>query len=194
MGMKKGEDTKRIILEAGLDMAQGMGNLVMWRACDTLGNGPAQSQDHRIWVDSEGVVFGNATPGVDDISTTGNVTVEVEISDATSGVNASTVEYAVSADAEKNWGDWVAVAGLDSGPNLLASVDLTLSNGTANRVKFRANDIADNGPTESEPIIVNVNRNDVPHRTWAFDDSRTASTLRAEPASYALIVLCSAPW
>ncbi|MCK5559590.1 MAG: hypothetical protein KAJ51_03315, partial [Thermoplasmata archaeon] len=103
------------------------------------------------------VVFSNAWPSVNDVSTIEDVEVGITISDSISGVDASSVEYAITVDKGKTWEPWLPVPGLNSGMRIDVALNLTFQNSTGNRIKWRALDIAGNGPTESIPYIINVN-------------------------------------
>ncbi|UCH89557.1 MAG: SBBP repeat-containing protein, partial [Thermoplasmata archaeon] len=138
-------------------LEEGIKNLIKWKAADMLGNGPVESLVYRILVDTEDVTFSNALPLGFDISPTEEVEISITISDTTSGVNASTIEYAVSNDKGKTWGAWQVVEGLNNSMNVNVNLTLTFFNGTDNMIKWRASDIAGNGPAESSCYGINVN-------------------------------------
>jgi hypothetical protein len=136
---------------------EGTDNLIKWQAKDNLGNGPAKSMAHRIIVDTENVSYSAQLPLDSDVSTTELVQIGITVSDTTSGVNSSTIEYSVSDDKGITWGSWIPVNGLSNSHEVIISINHTFQNGTDNRLKWRAADIAGNGPTESSPYIINVN-------------------------------------
>ncbi|MCK5560162.1 MAG: hypothetical protein KAJ51_06195, partial [Thermoplasmata archaeon] len=139
-------------------MKDGIGKLVKWQAKDSLGNGPVISDEYRVLVDTEDVKFSNASPTEDLESTVERVEVGITISDETSGVNGSSIEYSISTDRGDTWSSWVPVVGLGNGSLVNITLNLTFPNGTANRLRWRASDIAGNGPTESKsyPVLVNT--------------------------------------
>jgi len=146
-----------ITTQALLSLEEGPGNLIKWMASDTSGNGPTVSEPYRILVDSQEVLFSDITPLKTEESATEDVTVSVTITDITSGVNASSIEYAISNDSGAKWSPWTPVLGHSDDNNIDVTLDLSFPNGTGNRVKWRATDIAGNGPTESPPVTVNIN-------------------------------------
>ena len=136
----------------------GKNNLVKWKAEDSVGNGPVESEEYRIFVDTEELLFSNGYPTEKNESPTENVEVGITISDVTSGVDASTVEYAISINSGASWTAWIHVSGLNSGNSINVTFNLIFPNGTSNRIKWRATDIAGNGPMESKSYIVIVNK------------------------------------
>ncbi|WP_455393139.1 DUF7948 domain-containing protein [[Eubacterium] cellulosolvens] len=145
------EVQNEIVLEEG-DV-----NLIKWCAKDTVGNGPSESEIYRIPVDTKNVYFSQAKPEYTKESPTQNVEVGIKISDLTSGVDADTISYKVSTDDGKTWGSWTNVLGLFDGSSVEIRLNLTFPNGTENRIKWRAADIAGNGPVESDVYVINVN-------------------------------------
>ncbi|MCK5560334.1 MAG: hypothetical protein KAJ51_07055, partial [Thermoplasmata archaeon] len=145
-------DVKSIVtLDDGTD------NLVKWRARDFVGNGPTESYAYRIIVDTQNIIFSNARPLETEESAFENVEVEINISDLTSGVESTTVEYIISTNMGLTWGTWTPITGLKNGNNIDIKLNLTFPNGSANRIKWRALDIAGNGPTESPVYTVRIN-------------------------------------
>ncbi|MCK5559970.1 MAG: hypothetical protein KAJ51_05230, partial [Thermoplasmata archaeon] len=107
--------------------------------------------------DRENVFFSNSKPLQSFESSTEKVEVGITISNLISGVNTSSIEYTVSMDAGKSWSTWTNVNGLKNQTQVNVSLNLTFQNGAANRIKWRAKDIAGNGPTESKAYTVKVN-------------------------------------
>jgi hypothetical protein len=146
-----------IIASNFVSLKEGKKNLIKWRAADSVGNGPNESQPYRIIVDIRPVIFSNFQPLATDISTTEEVEVSVTISDDNSGVNAATIEYSISIDKGKTWGDWLAVDGYSNDMEVIVKSNLTFPNSSDNMIKWRASDIAGNGPIESPPFVIFVN-------------------------------------
>jgi predicted transcriptional regulator len=147
--------------EISIYFDEGVNNLVKWRAEDSMGNGPLESEELRVMIDTLPVEFSNPIPSNNDISTVDQLDVGISISDATSGVNASTIEYSLSYDDGETWSSWQHITGLSNGLIMNVKLDLKFPNGTANRIKWRAVDIAGNGPFESDEYKIQVN-------TWEF--------------------------
>jgi hypothetical protein len=143
--------------EAIIFLNEGTENLFKWQAEDTLGNGPVESEEYRIKVDTQPLSFSNNYPAEDTESPFENLTVGITISDITSGVNGSSVEYSVYTDSIRTWSPWNEVIGIKSGNVVIVSLNITLPHGSENRIRWRAWDVAGNGPTISKAYKVNVN-------------------------------------
>jgi len=107
--------------------------------------------------DSEGVSFSNPKPPPGFESTFEDVEVGITITDLISGVDAKTIEYTVSIDAGQTWSAWTPVYGYENGSEVNVTLNLSFKNGTGNLIKWRAVDIAGNGPTESHVYMIKVN-------------------------------------
>jgi predicted transcriptional regulator len=140
---------------------EGANNLVKWRAEDSMGNGLVESEEYRVMIDTLPVEFIKPFPENDDISLIDEFDVGISISDATSGVDASKIEYSISYDYGFTWSSWRHVSGVNDGSDVNVKLTLKFPNGTANRIKWRAKDIAGNGPIESDEYEIQVN-------TWEF--------------------------
>ncbi len=146
-----------ILAMDSVKLEEGKSNLIKWRAADSVGNGPTESEPYRILVDTHSITFSNPLPLPIEVSSTKNVELSIVITDATSGVDTSTIEYAVSENKGKTWSEWYAVEEMQDNLKIDININHTFPNGTNNRLKWRASDIAGNGPTESQPLIINVN-------------------------------------
>ncbi len=108
-------------------------------------------------VDTKDVLFSNFIPAQDYESPIEKVEVGVTILDLTSGVDASTIEYSVSKDDGSTLSSWIAIPDLKNSSSINLTLNLTFPNGTGNGIKWRASDIAGNGPTESKVYQIKVN-------------------------------------
>jgi hypothetical protein len=151
-------DSPTIIAEDTVDLIEGTENLIKWQAMDTLNNGPSESSNYRINVDTQDVIFSDPLPEPTYESISENVEVGITLEDLTSGIDTSTIEYSISFDGGASWGMWLSVSDLNNSKSLIVKMNYIFPNGTSNCIKWRALDIAGNGPTESEsyPIIVNT--------------------------------------
>jgi hypothetical protein len=140
-----------VIFEDGKD------NFIKWCAGDSVGNGPTESNLYRVLVDSENVIFSNPFPLENEESAFEKVQVGITITDNTSGVKASRIMYTTSTDSGETWTNWKIIKDYTNNQLINVTLNLTFPNGTANRIKWRAYDIAGNGPTESDPYIIKVN-------------------------------------
>jgi hypothetical protein len=148
---------KTIIINKDIKFTGGTNNLIEWRANDTVGNGPTVSEAHRIFVDSEDVEFLELLPLETQISPTKKVEIAVILSDPISGIDSSSIEYAISTNNGIQWGPWIHVTGYENNTRIDVIVSYIFKNGTENMVKWRASDIAGNGPVESDEYKVKVN-------------------------------------
>lgn len=149
---------KSVTVTSNVELAEGKYNLIKWRAKDSLDNGPSESDEYRIIVDSEPVIFTNVYPSDTDIALSETVEIGITISDNTSGVRASTIKYSISTDSGETWSKWYSLENFKSGSVVNAKLNLTFSTGSSNRIRFQANDIA--GQTSQSPeYVINV-------KTW----------------------------
>jgi hypothetical protein len=138
-------------------LKEGTDNLMKWQAEDTVGNGPVESEEYRIKIDTQPVSFSNNYPSEDSVSPLENVTVGITISDQTSGVNGSSVEFSIYNGEDKIWSLWQDIIGIENGNVIIVSVNITLPHGSENRIRWRAWDIAGNGPIVSKAYYIKVN-------------------------------------
>jgi hypothetical protein len=148
----------------------GSDNLIKWSASDSLGNGPTESEPYRVLVDTRPLFFENPVPNSTQASIHENVSVGITILDNTSGVNISSIKYSYSINSGTTWSSWMTmvddkdkVVNISDDTNGFAVNVLfnqTFPNGTGNRIRWRAYDIAGNGPTESGiyTIIVDISK------------------------------------
>ncbi|MCK5561486.1 MAG: hypothetical protein KAJ51_12865, partial [Thermoplasmata archaeon] len=127
------------------------------RAKDRAFNFETPMAGNTFIYDFENVIYSNALPLSGEIFKETKGEVGITISDMISGVNASTIEYSISTDEGKTWSSWLEVYGLQNNQSVNVKLNLTFLNGSANRIKWRASDIAGNGPTESKAFIIKVN-------------------------------------
>ncbi len=142
-------DDYEITISKDIYFPDGNDNLIQWRGNDTLGNGYGYSPQYSIKVDTTNITFSNYTPDTDVNFNTRIIRFGIDISDNTSGVNASTIQYTYSLDDGQSWSNWLN-PGLE-GTNLSvhASAIINFNTGLGNLVKWRAVDVAGNGPTLS---------------------------------------------
>jgi hypothetical protein len=150
-------ESESITVHDFITLNDGDDNFIKWRAPDNLGNGPAESESYRILVDTQPVFFSDPIPLPTQESSTGEVEVGITISDNASCVNASTIKFSTSTDAGNYWNSWKAVTGFKNGNSVYVNLNLSFPNGTGNRIRWRAYDIAGNGPTYSDEYVINVN-------------------------------------
>jgi hypothetical protein len=143
---------------------------VFSRAIDHSNNIELPGPGTTFIIDSEPVFYSKPWPKEDVSFNTTNISFGVTISDLVSGVNTSSIEYTVSFDSGQTWEDWISVPKANmytvnnndnNNKNENMSVDITLTltfqNGTGNRIKYRASDLVENGPTQSREYLIMVN-------------------------------------
>jgi hypothetical protein len=156
MGAGLSTDSVSINIAKQISYSDGPAKLIQWRGNDTLGNGYTISDQHMVKVDTENISFSNPTPDYDETMTSLNVTFSIEISDNTSGVNASTIEYSYSTDDGAVWTAWLDLGLNGVNKEIEVNKSLEFKLGDKNLVKWRASDEAGNGPTESSVQRINV--------------------------------------
>jgi len=170
-----------------VELLEGNNNLVQWRGKDSVGNGPKESKSYRVSVDTEDPIFSDDFPLSSEVSDTEEVSVGITICDIISGVDPSNIEYTVSTNSGSIWEDWTQVTDLQGGAEVKVTLDLTFSNGTGNRIKWKAYDIAGNGPVETLPYVINVN-------TWHPSNTPEVTLLTPEDASTITIDHATLSW
>jgi hypothetical protein len=135
---------------------EGDNNYIQWSASDNFENGPNESAMYRIKVDSSKVTFSDPIPDPSESIWYNTETVEVGITvndfDGI-GVNASTIEYAYTTTGHTGYGEWQNAGKTSNGKIIVVKADITFANGTKNYVKWRATDLLENGPSESDPYM-----------------------------------------
>ncbi len=177
-GATNKDDEASVSANGQVTLKDGRENLVKWQAGDTVGNGPIESEPYRILIDTQYVIFSDNLPSQASESPTETVEVGITISDETSGVDAASVEYAISTDGGGTWEPWLKVHDLVESAGIDVKLNITFANGTENHIKWRAVDIAGNGPTESKIYNIKVN-------TWL--DAQTPKVKLLAPKSGAVI-------
>jgi len=139
-------------------LADGEDNRVQFRGADVAGNGPTESAEHVLAVDTTGPVWGVATPGPEEKQPSTEVTVSITLSDAIAGLDLASVQYRFGTEGTASWSAWQAATARPAGAGgFLVEVALSLAPGRDNVVQFRASDALSNGG-ESEVASVWVNR------------------------------------
>jgi hypothetical protein len=142
---------------SSVDFTSGSQYNIQSRAIDNANNMEIPSSGKFFTYDTENVTFSNVLPSTKYESPKERVKVGITISDNISGVDATTVEYLLSTDGGATWSSWMNVPWLEDGHLINVSLYFDFHNGTANRIKWRASDIAGNGPTESKVYQIKVN-------------------------------------
>jgi hypothetical protein len=126
------------------------------RAIDNAANIEIPNSGATFIYDSDTVKFSKAFPSSSETYNTTKVEVGITITDDLSGVNASSIEYAISKDHEATWEPWESVYGYENGDTIDVKLDVQFWNCMGNQLKWRAHDLAGNGPTESKVYTFNI--------------------------------------
>jgi hypothetical protein len=130
----------------------GIDNYIQWKASDKYGNGPVETDYYRINIDTTPVVFSEPypDPGVNYWYNTEKIEVGISVSDNLgSGVNASSIEYAISTTGVDNFGDWMSANSSIDDEKVTVRMHINFANGTENYLRWRAEDMLGNGPNMS---------------------------------------------
>jgi len=143
-------------------LAEGMASFYVW-CVDNVGNaGDAASSG--IFVDMTAPTFENFTPGEARWYKDGEIVFSVEICDwGGSGIDGETIEYTVSTrgSGAADFEYWVPFY-LQSGDECVnVSGKFNFEEGVDNYIKWRASDMAGNGPVESPVRNVKIDRTPV---------------------------------
>ena len=148
-----------------LRLLEGSGNLVMWRASDRVGN-EAVSDALRVQVDTINVTFKDPRPEELEWRCALDVECGVTITDNDgAGIDVPSVQYRWSTTdlwGYKGWTDWDEGGTVD-GVTVSPRAVIHLAEGLANRIQWRAMDLAGNGYTTSPHYAV---RTDVTPIVW----------------------------
>ncbi|MGA1819765.1 MAG: hypothetical protein ACMUHU_02025, partial [Thermoplasmatota archaeon] len=149
-------------------LMEGSQNMVMFRASDEAGN-ILESDAFQVNVDISSVEFTGLTVN-DEIDWEGiwleaeAANVQIDISDALSGVDAETIEYRMTTRGRSDLGSspWMPVEGYDSGNLVELDMNLEFAKGDKNFIQFRARDVLENPIAYSSTFNVWVNTDPVP--------------------------------
>jgi hypothetical protein len=129
--------------------------------------------------DPDPVIFSKAFPSAGEIFNSTKIEVGITISDELSGVNASSIEYAISKD---HGATWEPVSGYENGNTIDVKRVVQFWNSTGNQIKWCASDLAGNGPTESKAYPINI----INH-SWLPNGSKLPQVYLLNPANNSII-------
>lgn len=136
-----------------LHMPDGDGNPVQFRGYDVAGNGPTESEEFTLSVDTEGPQYENYIPRPKVGSDYRLVEISTEIWDPLSGLDTTKVMYRHTTEEAGLVTDWTKVLAEDQGERYLIKLDLTLISGQHHRFSFRAFDMAGNEKHYNSPLL-----------------------------------------
>ncbi len=135
------------------NLPEGVSRIYVW-AEDVVGN-TGNDIFIDVMVDLSGVTFSDFYPVTGIWLSTLRPTCQIFINDTATGVDPFTIEYEVATTKVGLVGNWQAVQDAYlPGTSLRVVIRPLLKNGKDNWIRFRAKDVAGNGPTESEPYNI----------------------------------------
>lgn len=139
----------RAVGQALLTLCEGSTNQYSVTAVDRAGN-TVQILQRKITYDTHPPGFTKFAPGPFERVDESAPTLEVWVTDHAAGVNRSSVEAQVSGDGGVTWGPWRPATTEGPATYLSASVRANFTAGATAAVRWRASDLAGNGPSTSE--------------------------------------------
>jgi hypothetical protein len=134
----------------------GIGNYIKWQAEDELGNGPVESPDYQIKVDTNDVTFTSPSPDPEFWNNELTVTCGITANDiGGSGVEAGSIQYLTKIGGTSSE-QWVDVGKTVDAESIECSVNVEFQEGTDNSIKWRAFDVSGNGPSVSPEYYVKI--------------------------------------
>jgi parallel beta-helix repeat protein len=96
------------------------------------------------------------SPGPEELSDDGEVTISMTLSDVGTGLSTTALEYRWREDQDSGWSDWSSIEILQGGNTVTTSFTLTLPWG-ASVVELRAQDMAGNALDDGDGHVIRVN-------------------------------------
>jgi len=134
----------------------GVDNYIKWKAEDELGNGPVESPDYQIKIDTNKATFSSPTPDPEVWNNELSITCGITVNDlGGSGVDAGSIQYltkvgGVSSDV------WVDAGKTVDAESIECSVKIDFVEGEDNSIKWRAYDVSGNGPSVSQEYFIKI--------------------------------------
>ncbi len=156
--IKKIDENRVIECYDDNEFLEGEFNLIMWRAMDLVGNQYSISDTYTIRIDKTPLTFSNPIPKAMELQFSTQVNCSIDISDSTSGINASSIQYAISIGSTANWTVWKDIIQIISTNNnsMTAKIIEIFDYGEHNYLRWRAKDAAGNGFTQSEAFQIKI--------------------------------------
>jgi len=134
---------------------EGWNDIYIWSVDKAMNIG--ESNKISVLIDTSPVVYSNPTPSPDAWVNTKFVRYRITVADPEgSGVEGRSIEYALSYDGGRTFGSWEPANVKRNGEVLTVTVFLNLREGSMNAIKWRAKDVAGNGPVESDVYSIKV--------------------------------------
>ncbi len=166
-------------------LEEGFAGIHVW-CIDKVGN-IGDSAESGILVDLSPPVFSNHTPQDGSWHNHTDIDCSIDISDFQgSGVDGTSIEYAVSSGEGPSFDLWIPRMMPDEGNTIVPTVKYVFQEGEGNYIKWRAKDVSGNGFSESAPINIKVDITPVsfdseinPQKEWYAENTiNTKITVR----------------
>ncbi len=139
----------RALAQAALALCEGTNNQYSVAVRDRAGN-VAELIQRKVAYDTQAPGFTSFAPGPFERVDEAQTTLEVWVTDNAVGVNRSSVEAQVSGDGGLTWGAWRKAAVTGNGTYVRGWIKANFTAGATAAVRWRASDLAGNGPAESD--------------------------------------------
>ncbi|MHA2366597.1 MAG: hypothetical protein ACXAC7_21755, partial [Candidatus Hodarchaeales archaeon] len=150
------ENSQELICKVNLTFNEGQNNFIKWRGLDLVGNGYTESDLYPISIDTSEVYFYNFTPLKDKIHSQLDVNCSLTIIDNLSEIDGSSIEFSIKKHGEPEWTNWQSAGIYPNSSKIECNIKTFFDNGTNNFIRWRAKDLAGNGPTLSPEYQVIV--------------------------------------
>ncbi len=138
-----------------LDIPDGDDNYIRWMAEDAAGTGTVLSSHINYLVDTHLVELSDIRPKNEPWYGSAKVRIKARLTDGASGVDPSTVSYALGGGPNL-FGRWLSAGVEEGGAYVEAVTTAILVEGSENYIKWRAADAAGNNLNESRAVKINV--------------------------------------
>lgn len=159
-----GQTLAEVVATALINFPEGNLSNVIWRAWDSVGNGPSESPIFGIKVDTLDITFADPLPPAALWQSSEVVNASVRIQAGSSGVNWSSLEFRISTEGPFGFGPWSPYCGGGNcvrtsplpDPSRSPDMLLHLVEGDANWIQWRASSHAAGVPRVSDPYQIRV--------------------------------------
>ena len=141
-----------------INFQEGELNLLKWQCQDMVGNLFSSSSMFNIKIDTTPPTFSKPRPLTEELQYLTTVNCSIEISDLTSLVNSSSIQYSILKNGEQNWTEWknINLNNLENKKLIIANVTVKFNYGADNYIKWRVKDIAGNGYVNSDEFQIRI--------------------------------------
>lgn len=152
------DEHKMVKCYENVNFQEGELNLIKWQSQDMVGNLFSSSDMFNIKIDTTPPIFSKSRPLTEELQYLTAVNCSIEVSDSTSVVNSSSIQYSILKNGEQNWTEWknINMNDLENKELIIANVMVEFNYGAENYIKWRVKDIAGNGYVESNEFQIRI--------------------------------------